>query len=405
MNDQTRPAPAIAPEQGGDVTEELAYRLRQQQLTAEFGLFALKTHDVQELLQEATRICAAGMHSSLCKVMRYQPAQGNFLLCAGVGWKPGYVGFAHAGADLESPAGYAFQTGIPVISNHLIKETRFRTPRILVDHGVKRAVNVLLRRGEEKFGVLEVDSPVEGRFTKADIAFMQGFANLLGVAIERQDSENALRVSDTSLRQALDYQEVISKEINHRVKNSLSIIAGLLNIQARASINPDVRRALDDAGSRVQTIASVHDQLWRADDIHHVDLSEFLSSFCKQFMEAGEGRTLRCEISPPMISPEDAVPLGLLVNELLTNVLKYTRPDESEDASLSIRVCDSGILRLEVRDHGPGLPPDFDTKHSKSMGMKLIARLGRQLGGQPEWHNAEPGTRFVLEFMLLGTVN
>jgi two-component sensor histidine kinase len=122
-------------------------------------------------------------------------------------------------------------------------------------------------------------------------------------------------------------------------------------------------------------------------------------------MEAGEGRTLRCEISPAMISPEDAVPLGLLVNELLTNVLKYTRPDESEDASLSIRVCDSGILRLEVRDHGPGLPPDFDTKHSKSMGMKLIARLGRQLGGQPEWHNAEPGTRFVLEFMLLGTVN
>jgi hypothetical protein len=84
--------------------------------------------------------------------------------------------------------------------------------------------------------VLEVDSPVEGRFTKADIAFMRGFANLLGVAIERQDSESALRVSDTSLRQALNYQEVISKEINHRVKNSLSIIAGLLNMQARSSL-------------------------------------------------------------------------------------------------------------------------------------------------------------------------
>jgi two-component sensor histidine kinase len=400
MNDHFKPAPAIAPEQGADATEELAYRLRQQQLTAEFGLFALQTHDVQALLQEATRVCAAGMHSSLCKVMQFQPTEGDFLLRAGVGWKPGYVGIARAGADLDSPAGYAFQTGTPVISNHLRKETRFRTPGILAHHGVKRAVNVLLRRGEEKFGVLEVDSPVEGRFTQADIAFMQGFANLLGVAIERQGSEDALRVSDTSLRQALDYQAVMTKEIDHRVKNSLGIVAGLLDMQGRASSNPEVKRALDDAVSRVQTIASVHDQLWRADDVRHVNLREFLGSFCHQFIETTDGGGLRHDIAPVLMSSDDAVPLGILVNELLTNVMKYAPPSQSGEACLSIRVSAQGILRLEVRDWGPGLPPDFDTQRSTSLGMKLIARLGEQLGGKPEWHNAAPGTRFILEFML-----
>ena len=76
--------------------------------------------------------------------------------------------------------------------------------------------------------MLEVDSPVEGRFTDADLAFMRGFANLLGVAIERQRSEEALRTSDAQLRQALEYQGVLTWEISHRVKNSLSIVASLL---------------------------------------------------------------------------------------------------------------------------------------------------------------------------------
>jgi GAF domain-containing protein len=205
------------------------------------------------------------------------------LLRAGVGWKPGYVGIARAGADLAGLAGYAFHTGISFISNHLERETRFRTPHILADHGIKRAINVLLRRGEEKFGVLEVDTPVPGCFNEADIAFMQGFANLLGVAIERQDSEDALRSSDVRLRQALENQEVMIKEINHRFKNSLCIVAGLLHIQARGSEKDDVRRALKDAENRVQAIATVHDRLWRADDARSVILTDFLSSRCEQF--------------------------------------------------------------------------------------------------------------------------
>ncbi|CAO4150918.1 sensor histidine kinase [Methylorubrum extorquens] len=400
-------APAVAPEQGGSVAEELAYRLRQQQLAAEFGHFALRTHDTAALLQEATRVCALGLQSKFCKIMEYLPDERQFIVRAGVGWRPGIVGEARTGADVASPSGYAFRTGESVISNHLEEETRFRTPAILVEHGVKRAVNVLIQGECSRFGVLEVDSPTEGRFTQADLAFMQGFANLLGVAIERQQAEEALRTSqqqtrasETLLQEALAHQEVLTREISHRVKNSLAIVAGLLSMQGRAAADPALKRALDDARARVQTIASVHDRLWRADEIHAVNLAEFMDELCEQLRSSAKpGQTLTCDFAPVTVATDQAVPLGLLANELVTNAFKYAYPEGAGDVRISVGPGEAGHLRLTVCDQGAGLPPDFDAARSKSLGMKLIASLGRQLGGQPEWQGAEPGTRFVLDFL------
>jgi hypothetical protein len=167
-------APAASAEQESGAAEELAYRLRQQQLTAEFGLFALRTHDIGALLQEATQVCAQGLQSGFCKIMEYLPAEHQFVVQAGVGWKPGVVGSARVGADIESPTGYAFQTGEPVISNHLQGESRFRTPKLLEEHGIKRAINVVIRSEGKSFGALEVDSPTEGRFTGACLRLREG---------------------------------------------------------------------------------------------------------------------------------------------------------------------------------------------------------------------------------------
>ncbi|HYI73111.1 MAG TPA: PAS domain S-box protein [Skermanella sp.] len=177
--------------------DELAYRLRQQRLLADFGFFALRCRDLDHLLQRATELCAEGMGTNLCKVLEWLADQDQLLMRAGVGWADGLVGHATIGADLESPAGYALKTGAPVISNHLEHEARFRTPHILAIHGVRRAINVVIRDGDDvkPFGVLEVDSPDPGSFEEADLAFMQGFANLLGVAIERNQAESNLTAS------------------------------------------------------------------------------------------------------------------------------------------------------------------------------------------------------------------
>src|SRR3984957_1895201 len=184
----------------------LRQRIRQQELLAELGVLALQGATFTDMLNHTARMTAEGLGAEYCKVMEYIPAENRLLLRAGVGWEEGIVGSASVGADLGSPAGYALRTGKPVISNHLENEQRFRTPELLVEHGIRRAMNVILQGDGAPFGVLEVDSTSEGEFSEHDIAFLQGAANILGMAIEQQQYQRKLQA-------ALDRYEVLLREI------------------------------------------------------------------------------------------------------------------------------------------------------------------------------------------------
>ena len=281
------------------------------------------------------------------------------------------------GVDLESPAGFAFQTGQNVISNHLQEETRFRTPKLLSDHGIRRAINVLIARGGEghlPFGVLEVDSPESGQFDVADADFLAGFAGLLGIAIERQHA-------DAELREALDYQAMLTREMSHRVKNSLASVVGLLRVQSRSAQSEDVRNALKDAASRITTIAQVHDHLWRSTKIGFVDIADFAGELCRNLQQTVSHK-VGCTFGHLMISADKAIPLGLLINEIVTNAAKHAYPDASGEIRVSgERRGDD--LHVEVSDHGIGLPKDFDVDQPRaSLGFKVIKSLLAQLDGR-----------------------
>ncbi len=180
---------------------ELERRLAQQALIAEFGRFALKNDTLQAILDEACRIAADGLEVGFAKVLEPLPKENALLLRAGIGWRPGLVGHARIGADLESPAGYAFKTGEPVISNHLSEEKRFRTPKLMADHGVKRAVNVIIQGEGAPFGVLEADSRDPGAFNPHDIHFLQALANTLGVAIDKEAARSRIEELGSELAQ------------------------------------------------------------------------------------------------------------------------------------------------------------------------------------------------------------
>ncbi|MFE1598257.1 sensor histidine kinase [Methylobacterium sp. ID0610] len=369
---------------------ELDHRLHQQTLLSAFGVEALREDDFGRLLQRATEMCAEGMGAQFCKALEYKRDPDILLVVAGVGWGPDVVGKAVVGADLASPAGFALKTGQPVISNHLENEERFRTPQLMAEHGIRRAVNVLIRNREGDFGVLEVDDAREGQFAAADIAFMQGFANLLGGAIERQRAESRLQA-------ALERQELLSREMSHRVKNSLAIVASLLALQARATDNEDVRHALDDAQSRVAAVAQVHDQLWQQPDLGAIDIAPFLETLCERLADSGPNHVIRCRVAHVAMPADLAVPLGLFVNELVTNALKHAYPAGVGEIRVEgVRLADGG-LSLSVADDGVGLPPGFDLAAAtrRSLGMRVIQGLARQLAGTLALGEG-PGARFVL---------
>ena len=214
----------VPPEKDELTERSLMLRVRQQEILAELGVSALKGAPFDKLIDQTAILTAEGMEAEFCKVLEYLPGANRLLVRAGVGWRPGIIGKATIGADSESPAGFALRTGKPVISNHLSGEDRFRIPELLLEHGIHRAINVILQGDNAPFGVLEVDSRSEGEFTERDLAFLQGAANILGMAIERQRFERDLKA-------ALARHEVLLREVDHRVKNNLQLVVSILRLQ------------------------------------------------------------------------------------------------------------------------------------------------------------------------------
>lgn len=377
-------APSDAPPPGGDVIE---YRLRQQRILAEFGMVALRSRDIGALLQRATELCAQGMSSSHCKFLDAPDAGDRMKLVAGVGWEPGMVGHATLGADTASPAGFAFKTGEAVISNHLEQEERFRTPELMAEHSIRRAINVLVDADGKRYGVLEVDSPNDGKFDEDDLAFMQGFANLIGVAIERQHAE-------AKLSAAIEYQEMLTREASHRVKNSLAMVSSMLELQMREDDDPRIQRLLGDAQARITAIAQTHDRLWRGEQVGLVDLNDLACGLAATLAETSPVHTVHCHADPVVISADAAIPIGLILTELLTNAIKYAYGEEGGEIDVRV-TAQRGELALTVTDRGAGMPADFDPNSvaRQSLGTRMITSLTRQLRGEIAYEDAAPGTR------------
>jgi two-component sensor histidine kinase len=180
-----------------------------------------------------------------------------------------------------------------------------------------------------------------------------------------------------------------------------------------------VQTALADARSRVEAIAGVHDQLWRQGDKDgdkaegegegvpgELDLAPFLEKLVANLASGVPGQRLACTACPQRISADRAIPIGLLVNELVTNALKYAYPPETHPAGGEIRVRaerrPEGLV-VEVADDGIGLPAGFEIgRSSKSLGMRVVGSLTRQLGGSLTIPAREKGACFRLEVPLAG---
>ena len=395
---QSAPVVERKPGEGhsSDLTERsLRLRIRQQEILAELGVLALQGTGFTDLLNHTARLTAEGLAAEYCKVLEYLPTEKRLLVRAGVGWDAGVVGTATVGADLASPAGYALHTGKPVISNHLENEQRFRTPELLVEHGIRRAMNVILQGDGSPFGVLEVDSRSEGEFGEHDLAFLQGAANILGMAIEQQRYQR-------KLKEALDRHQVLLKEVNHRVKNSLQVVTSMLQLQASAVGDPQLSERLNEASSRISTVGHAYERLAYNADYEKIGLVAYLREVIKDL----ESAVAPCAIH--FVAPEEiqlsadrAILLALIINELVSNAGKYAYPDcPGGSIWVEINQVEAREIFVSVRDEGAGLPASYDPSTSKRLGTRLVRALSKQLDAELTQPASAAGANFTLHVPL-----
>lgn len=363
----------------------------QQAALAEFGSFALRCDDLDAVLAQACRLVRRGVGTELSKVLERQPDGRTLLVRAGDGWAPGIVGHAVVAASKGSAAGTALETGMPVVSDDVDREDRFSSPSVLRDHGVRSLANVVILGAGDgpPFGVLEVDSRRRRAFSDDDIAFLQGYANLIAAAVQRQ-------AGDAALRAATEDRERLLQELQHRIRNNLQIVASLVRLQARRARSDDAREELDSVGRRIEAMRLLHELLSASAAVDGVDLAAYLERLANglvRFQTDGLPVDLETSLDPVIVAERQVVPLGLIVNEFVTNSLKHAFGAAGGRIGVELTAVDGGGVRLTLWDNGGGMPP----QRGDGMGLRLIAGLARQINGDAAW-DAGPGTRLVVTF-------
>ncbi len=362
-----------------------------QQILLDFSQMAPDSSDVDSLLQLASVQAARGIGIDHTKVLRYRPEVGDLLIVAGVGWQPGVVGHASLGTDLGSAPGQALQTRQPVVVPDLPAETEFRYPSVLREHGIVSALNVPVGVDGAVWGVLEVDSSTPRDFSRDDANFLQTMGNILGHAID-----NRLRLH----RATEEYtgQQVLLSEMHHRNKNDLQMILSLLTLQRRKQTDPTARQGIMHVMDRVAAISLAHDQLAVIKGKGRVELSDYLTSLCGNLQRRKEGVLIETELARQDMPHERAVPLGLIVNELVTNALKHAFPGDRHGViRVLFSLVGTGEAMLCVRDDGVGMGPP----RPGSSGTDLLRLLVRQVGGEMRQEEQEHGAGVCVQFPLV----
>lgn len=230
---------------------------------------------------------------------------------------------------------------------------------------------------------------------KSDLPALSILANQVATAIGNS------QLYEAEARRGRE-KEVLLKEIHHRVKNNLQIISSLLNLQARQVTDEQILQALGDSQARVRSMALIHEKLYQSQSLAKIDFGEYVKSLTTDLFRAYQrnlpGIQLNVQVDEVALGLDQAVSCGLILNELMTNALKYAFPDRRIGTIwVELRANPEHLLSLRVADDGVGMPADFDVRTAKSLGLQLVGSLVGQLDGKMELERSK-GTEFRVSF-------
>lgn len=213
--------------------------------------------------------------------------------------------------------------------------------------------------------------------------------------IERMQAEETVKAS-------LKEKEVLLQEIHHRVKNNLQVVSSLLSLQAGSEPDQNIVAALNESERRVRVMARVHENLYRATDLAHINARDYLNAIAKDAKfshgDVGAGIVIIEDIDDIILDVEHAIPIGQVVSELISNSFKYAFPNHQKgEVKISLKDIGNTTFELSVSDNGMGLPKGFVLEKSDTLGLKLVTALCGNLHGEITV-NSENGTRIGIRF-------
>lgn len=395
------------------VDAELAARARQQDVVAELGRQALVDPDVSALMDVAVGLVARTLDVEYAKVLELLPGGEALVLRAGVGWKEGCVGRATVGAGLDSQAGYTLAVDAPVVVEDLSRETRFRGPPLLVEHGVVSGMTVVVGAGRP-WGVLGAHTTACRLFSADDTRFLQTVAHVLAEAIERAEVDAALRAAhdqerrlrqrlEAYARQAVNAQEAerrhIARELHDEVGQILTGLSLTLENGERLpaeALSNRLDRARVLVGELLHRVRDLSLDL-RPAVLDDLGLGPALLWLAERFTaQTGVEVALSHSGLDGRLTPEVEIAAYRIAQEALTNVARHA---EIGRATLSC-VLGQEALVVEVTDQGVGFGLDAAGAGLGS-GLVGMEERARATGGRlrVESH-PDRGTRVVAELAV-----
>ncbi|WP_321506556.1 PAS domain S-box protein [uncultured Methanoregula sp.] len=207
------------------------------------------------------------------------------------------------------------------------------------------------------------------------------------------------KLDEAAIRASLDEKVILLREIHHRVKNNLQIIISLTNLQMRQTGDPVARQIMAETQNRVRAMSLVHEKLYRSESLSRIDFSDYTRFLATQLTSfyAVDTRRVKLDLTMGkiMVDINTAVPLGLIMNELVSNALKHAFPEDRRGTISISGGYEGNLITIVVRDDGIGIPADLDWRNTESLGLRLINSLVDQVSGTLEMKR-EGGTMFII---------
>ena len=268
-------------------------------------------------------------------------------------------------------------------------DPEFRYADVLREHGIVSVCNTPIFVNGSHWGVLEVDAEEKTAFDEFEVFSLSIFANIIGLSLARHFAEADVVKANFDTSASKSQSEILLRELQHRMKNNLQLIVSFLELQKRQTNNEEARDRIAAVLDRVLAIGLAHDQLTFKISASSVNMQEYLAALCANLDPQRPNIAITVNVEPVGIPLDRAVPIGLIVNELVTNSLKYAFDEGGGTIAVAFRADKLvGEAELTVRDTGRGMK---DARPG-AFGLRLVEMLAGQLGGTLMHDDASKGT-------------